>query len=96
VDWTTAKIPAYDELPHFRNFPGCAWSVWGAEDQLGTVNLLTETLVKQSAAREIRFVDCLGFTRKLLGLTFPHRTGKTVSLNWQVLNFVTCSQYNYD
>ncbi|KAJ7819049.1 hypothetical protein B0H14DRAFT_2837511 [Mycena olivaceomarginata] len=46
VDWTTAKIPAYDELPHFRNFPGCAWSVWGAEDQ---------PLVKQSAAREIRF-----------------------------------------
>lgn len=56
VDWTTASIPAYDELPHFRNFPGCAWGVWGAEDQLGTVNLLTDSLVKRSAAEEIQFV----------------------------------------
>ncbi|KAF7359050.1 hypothetical protein MSAN_01245900 [Mycena sanguinolenta] len=65
VDWTTADLPAYDELPYFKNFPGCAWGVWGAEDELGTVNLLTDALVKQSAAEEIR-------------------TGKTVSLNWQV------------
>ncbi|KAF7353898.1 hypothetical protein MVEN_01075700 [Mycena venus] len=64
VDWTTARIPAYDELPHFRNFPGCAWGVWGTEDQLGTVNLLTNALVKQSAAEEIR-------TGKTVSLNWP-------------------------
>ncbi|KAJ7184608.1 hypothetical protein C8R46DRAFT_1064624 [Mycena filopes] len=64
VDWTIAKIPAYDELPAFRNFPGCAWGVWGADDQLGTVNLLTETLVKQSAGEEIR-------TGKAVSLNWP-------------------------
>ncbi|KAJ7321828.1 hypothetical protein DFH08DRAFT_1085721 [Mycena albidolilacea] len=29
------RHPAYDVLPGFENLPGCAWSVWGAEDQLG-------------------------------------------------------------
>ncbi|KAJ6509207.1 hypothetical protein C8R47DRAFT_1097849 [Mycena vitilis] len=64
VDWTTATIPTYDELPHFRNFPGCAWGVWGIDDQLGTVNLLTDTLVKQTAAKEIR-------TGKTVSLNWP-------------------------
>ncbi|KAJ7071791.1 putative cyclase-domain-containing protein [Mycena belliarum] len=53
-DWTTATLPNYDELPPFKNFPGCAWGVWGEQDQLGTVNLLTDTLVKQTAAEEIQ------------------------------------------
>ena len=54
VDWTVAKIPTYDALPAFKNFPGCAWSVWGSEDQLGTVNLLTDKVVKAAASEEIR------------------------------------------
>ncbi|KAJ7142121.1 putative cyclase-domain-containing protein [Mycena crocata] len=54
VDWTTAKIPAFDALPAFKNFPGCAWSVWGSEDQLGTVNLLTDAVVKAAASEEIK------------------------------------------
>jgi len=64
VDWTTAEIPTYDQLPYFKNFPGCAWGVWGKEDQLGTVNLLTDTRVKQSAAAEIR-------TGKTVSLNWP-------------------------
>ncbi|KAJ6630356.1 hypothetical protein B0H10DRAFT_1984313 [Mycena sp. CBHHK59/15] len=64
VDWTTARIPTFDELPPFKNFPGCAWSVWGAQDELGTVNLLTETLVKRSAAEEIQ-------TGKTVSLNWP-------------------------
>ncbi|KAJ7237738.1 putative cyclase-domain-containing protein [Mycena haematopus] len=64
LDWTTADIPAYDELPYFRNFPGCAWGVWGSKDELGTVNLLTEALVKQSAAEEIK-------TGKTVSLNWP-------------------------
>ncbi|KAJ7061472.1 putative cyclase-domain-containing protein [Mycena amicta] len=54
VDWTTAKLPPFDALPAFKNLPGCAWGVWGAEDQLGTVNLLTDEVVKIAASEEIR------------------------------------------
>ncbi|KAF7314967.1 hypothetical protein MIND_00010800 [Mycena indigotica] len=54
TDWNTEILPSYDELPPFKNFPGCAWGVWGADDQLGTINLLTEAVVKKSATEEIR------------------------------------------
>lgn len=47
-------LPEFDELPSFKNLTGCAWSIWGADDQLGTVNLLTDSLVAQSAKEEIR------------------------------------------
>ncbi|ETW85097.1 hypothetical protein HETIRDRAFT_438158 [Heterobasidion irregulare TC 32-1] len=47
-------LPSFDELPHFKEYSGCAWDVWGPNDQLGTVNLLTDDLVKQAAQEEIR------------------------------------------
>ncbi|KAF9481289.1 hypothetical protein BDN70DRAFT_547674 [Pholiota conissans] len=47
-------LPTYDELPAFKNFPGCAWSVWGPEDELGTVNLLTKEVVQRAATEEIK------------------------------------------
>ncbi|KAJ7753430.1 hypothetical protein DFH07DRAFT_824451, partial [Mycena maculata] len=64
IDWTTDDIPTYDELPPFKNFPVCAWGVWGAYDQLGTMNLLTDALVKKSALEEIR-------TGKTVSLNWP-------------------------
>ena len=48
-------LPTFDELPAYKKFPGCAWAVWGPDDQLGTVNLLTEDVVKK-AAEEIKYV----------------------------------------
>lgn len=50
------KLPTFDELPSFKDFAGCAWEVWGKDDQLGTVNLLTEEAVKE-ASKEIKYVD---------------------------------------
>ncbi|TDL18943.1 hypothetical protein BD410DRAFT_792745 [Rickenella mellea] len=47
-------LPEFDALPNFHEFTGCAWGVWGPDDQLGTVNLLTEEVVKQAATEEIR------------------------------------------
>ncbi|CAL1708206.1 unnamed protein product [Somion occarium] len=47
------RLPSFDELPKFQNFPGCAWNVWGKDDQLGTVNLLTDEVVKK-ATEEIK------------------------------------------
>ena len=49
-------LPTFDELPAYKNFPGCAWAVWGPDDQLGTVNLLTEDVVKKAAEEEIKYV----------------------------------------
>ena len=47
-------LPSYDELPTFDGFPGCAWEVWGKGDQLGTVNLLTNEVVRRAAKEEIQ------------------------------------------
>ncbi|KAG6840499.1 hypothetical protein C0991_006329 [Blastosporella zonata] len=47
-------LPAFDDLPSFKGLPGCAWDVWPANDELGTVNLLTEEVVKNAAQEEIR------------------------------------------
>ncbi|TFK35464.1 hypothetical protein BDQ12DRAFT_759712 [Crucibulum laeve] len=57
-------LPTFDELPNFKNFPGCAWDVWGADDQLGTVNLLTDEVVQRAAQEEIR-------TGKAVSLNWP-------------------------
>ena len=48
------KLPAYDELPVRAGAPkGSAWGVFGDDDQVGTINLLTAERVRQAAV-EIR------------------------------------------
>ncbi|KAG0744526.1 hypothetical protein G6F57_009580 [Rhizopus arrhizus] len=40
---TTTKLPEYDQLPiHSKYPPKTAWGLWGDDDDLGTLNLLTE------------------------------------------------------
>ncbi|KAI0823830.1 hypothetical protein BC628DRAFT_1420575 [Trametes gibbosa] len=56
-------LPTFDELPGFKDFTGCAWEVWGKDDQLGTINLLTDEIVKE-ASKEIK-------TGKAIGLNWP-------------------------
>jgi hypothetical protein len=53
------KLPTYDELPMFKDMPGCAWSLWGEKDQLGTVNLLTEEVVARAANEEIKYCSLI-------------------------------------
>lgn len=48
-------LPTFEELPKFHDFTGCAWTVWGKDDQLGTVNILTEKVVQQAAMEEIMY-----------------------------------------
>jgi kynurenine formamidase len=46
-----AELPRYRELPiHPNKPPHSAWGVFGDEDQLGTVNLLTPDRVRRAAA----------------------------------------------
>jgi kynurenine formamidase len=43
-------VPSYDELPIREGAPaGAAWGVFGDDDQLGTINLLTPARVTQAA-----------------------------------------------
>ncbi|KAJ3553134.1 hypothetical protein NM688_g3777 [Phlebia brevispora] len=66
---STKKLPTFDELPGVYDFKGCAWGVWGDDDQLGTVNLLTEEVVAE-AAKEIKLgkMICLNWP-----LNFPSK-----------------------
>ena len=47
------SMTAYN-LPHFKDRAGCAWTIWGEGDQLGTVNLLTDAVVQRAAQEEIK------------------------------------------
>ncbi|KAH8918157.1 hypothetical protein BT69DRAFT_1353591 [Atractiella rhizophila] len=50
------ELPDYKDLPHLPDhpeYPGCAWGLFGKDDELGTVNLLTDDVVKE-AAQEIK------------------------------------------
>lgn len=52
--WATATLPDYRQLPSEGGWPGCAWDVWGRGDQLGTINLLTESVILRAAKDEIK------------------------------------------
>jgi kynurenine formamidase len=48
------QLPAYDQLPYHEELEArCGWGVFGDDDQLGTINLLTQEVVRQ-AGREIQ------------------------------------------
>lgn len=50
--------PIFDELPADKAGPrGNAWGLWGANDQLGTLNHLTPECVHAAAQEEIRTGD---------------------------------------
>lgn len=43
---TQKQLPTYDQLPIDPKYPPhTAWGVWGEQDNLGTLNLLTEDRV---------------------------------------------------
>lgn len=50
-EWS--HLPKYKDLPKEGGYRH-AWKVWGEGDSLGTVNLLTDACIRQSAVEEIR------------------------------------------
>ncbi len=51
-------VPDFDDIPAVAGMPhGCAWKVWGEDDQLGTLNLLTPEVVASAAQENIRTGD---------------------------------------
>ncbi|CCM04546.1 uncharacterized protein FIBRA_06727 [Fibroporia radiculosa] len=98
------QLPSFDELPSFRDFTGCAWEVWGKDDQLGTINLLTEDVVRE-AAKEIRLGKsvCLNWpvnfpNKPLFGRQPPHvkMWSKEPAINDDALHINTQSGSQWD
>lgn len=51
----TSQHPSFDSLPLDKNGPhGNAWGIWGPDDQLGTLNLLTDEVVREAAKENIK------------------------------------------
>ncbi|KAF9265996.1 hypothetical protein L218DRAFT_971848 [Marasmius fiardii PR-910] len=71
-----ANLPTFDELPKYKDFDGCAWEVWGKDDQLGTVNLLTEDVVKRAAIEEIALGKSPLFGRKIPEIIMKPKAGR--------------------
>jgi len=47
--------PAFSDLPLNKGDPWLsAWGLWGKDDQLGTLNFLTEEVVREVAKSEIK------------------------------------------
>ena len=48
-------FPTFDDLPFKKDGPkGNAWGVWGPDDQLGTLNHLTDEVIAKAAREELR------------------------------------------
>lgn len=69
---TKPRLPTFDELPPFHDMPGCGW-IWGEDDQLGTVNLLSDEVVQRACREEVRYANmtCSLGTRLLLSILNP-------------------------
>jgi kynurenine formamidase len=47
----SGQLPAYDELPYHEQLRArCGWGVFGDDDQLGTINLLTPEAVRRAGS----------------------------------------------
>jgi len=100
------SLPTFDELPPFHEWTGCAWDVWGKGDQLGTVNLLTDEVVKE-AAKEIKTgkAVCVNWpvnfpNKPIFSRQSPHHevysTSDTGTVNDEILHINTQSGSQWD
>lgn len=71
----TPQFPPFDQLPKVEGQPqGCMWGYFdkdGQKDELGTLNLLTEELVRRAAAAEIRTGHHIQLDWPLENVEFP-------------------------
>lgn len=55
MSFNANNYPSFDSLPVDKNGPrGNAWGLWGPDDQLGTLNQLTDEVIQKAAAENIR------------------------------------------
>ncbi|KIW11223.1 hypothetical protein PV08_10523 [Exophiala spinifera] len=67
----TRQYPAFSDLPLTPGPRGNAWSLWGAHDELGTLNHLTPERVAAAAQSQIRNGERIGLNWTMRGAEFP-------------------------
>ncbi|KAG6354474.1 hypothetical protein INS49_004491 [Diaporthe citri] len=81
-DTFAAERPGFDDLPLRKGGPkASAWGLWGDDDELGTLNLLTPSIVKAAAA-EVVTGETVAL-KKLADIAKKTITGRGVLLDWQ-------------
>lgn len=71
---TRAKIdrPSFDELPIDKSGPhGNAWGLWGPDDQLGTLNFLTDEVIARAAKETILDGHRVSLNWSMTGARYP-------------------------
>ncbi|KAF2015079.1 hypothetical protein BU24DRAFT_482591 [Aaosphaeria arxii CBS 175.79] len=73
--------PSFKDLPLDKNGPtGNAWGLWGPDDQLGTLNLLTDEIVGRAAKEEIRTGARISLNWSLTGPSNPRFPRKILEI----------------
>ncbi|KAJ5280928.1 hypothetical protein N7478_006300 [Penicillium angulare] len=73
--------PIFADLPLKKDGPhGNAWGLWGPEDQVGTLNHLTEETVARAAKEQIKSGKSLSLNWTLTGSSYPLLSRKTLDL----------------
>ncbi|KAH8889034.1 hypothetical protein GQ53DRAFT_795461 [Thozetella sp. PMI_491] len=74
--------PSFEDLPVDKNGPGKnAWGLWGTDDQLGTLNHLTDEVVGRAAKEEIRTGQRVSLNWSLAGPSYPRFPRKILHIN---------------
>ncbi|KAJ5756026.1 hypothetical protein N7533_005569 [Penicillium manginii] len=81
MDSNYSEYPSFSDLPLKRDGPhGNSWGLWGPNDQIGTLNHLSEDVVARAAKQEIKSGKrvCLNWT--LTGSSYPTLGRKTLEI----------------
>ncbi|RMJ03317.1 hypothetical protein CDV36_015156 [Fusarium kuroshium] len=78
----TSQHPSFDSLPLDKNGPhGNAWGLWGSDDQLGTLNLLTDEVVSEAAKENIKTGSRVSLNWSMTGASYPKFARKLLDLH---------------
>ncbi|KAH7020883.1 uncharacterized protein B0I36DRAFT_333349, partial [Microdochium trichocladiopsis] len=78
----THDYPSFSQLPLDKNGPRLnAWGLWGPDDQLGTLNLLTEDVIAKAAAENIKSGVRVSLNWSMTGASNPRFVRKLLEQN---------------
>ncbi|KAK2758579.1 hypothetical protein CKAH01_05627 [Colletotrichum kahawae] len=79
---TTGNFPAFEDLPLDKKGPrGNAWGLWGPDDQLGTLNLLTDDTIASAAKENIITGQRISLNWSMMGASYPKFSRKLLELH---------------
>ncbi|UPK91622.1 hypothetical protein LCI18_002557 [Fusarium solani-melongenae] len=73
---------SFDSLPLDKNGPhGNTWGLWGPDDQLGTLNLLTDEVISEAAKENIKMGSRVSLNWSMTGASYPKFARKLLDLH---------------